>query len=96
MRKIRSTKYNIIRLVLLRFAGQKVTTRDIAEFLGITRRQAQTIINELVKLKAAEKETWGIYRIEFMDKKCWEVVLNILRYIGNYIEEELKRIRTFD
>jgi len=79
------TKENILLLVCLRFAGRKTTAIKIAEFLGISRRHANVILNELIARDLARVEGKGIYYIKGVPKKGIEVISNILYYVSTLL-----------
>jgi len=79
----KSTVDNIITLVTLRFIGQPIDSRKIAKFLGVSRRHAYTIIQELLRrgLLGKNNEVTGT------TDKGLKVIANVMRYIADLIEE---------
>jgi len=87
-----STFDNIVLLVSLRFAGKNVDSRDVAKFLRITDRQARNIINEMVKRGLAKKVHHGIYRVEKVDPRGVDVIINILQFLTQYLDHLQKNL----
>jgi len=76
-----STLENVATLALLRFLGQEASYRDVARFLGISERQAATIIAYLLKRGLIEKSTYpGYYVFRFPSDKAREVISNIVAW----------------
>ncbi|RLJ03197.1 MAG: hypothetical protein DRP11_01390 [Candidatus Aenigmatarchaeota archaeon] len=90
--KTLSTKENIITLVSLRYALESVRPKDVARFLGITERQARTILNEMVLMGIAQKEkTQGWYYISSTTEKGYEVICHIMNLILQARLEQMKK-----
>jgi len=81
-----TTMENIITLVTLRFIGQSVNSKKIAEFLGITRRHANNIIRLLEKQDFAKRNKHGEIEIYGTTDKGLKVIANIMRYIADLVE----------
>jgi len=77
-----TTMENIITLVTLRFIGQPVDSRKIANFLGVSRRHGNNILHELAKRKLLDKNNEVIGTTD----KGFKVIANIMRYIADLVE----------
>jgi len=73
-----TTLENIITLTALAFAEQEVTAKDVASFLGVTTRQARTILYTMVKFGYAENTARGKYYIHLLPGKAITVIKSIL------------------
>jgi len=83
-----STMENIIALTTLRFYGEKVTARDIANFLKISERQAREILKRMLEKGLAEPtEAYGVYTITNLHEKSIEVLKFILEKLWEVLNE---------
>ena len=84
--KISSTLENIITLVTLAFPNKIVTPNEVAEYLGVSRRQAQNILNIMISLGYAKKVTRGKYYISSQPKKAISIIKGVLKLLHMIVE----------
>ena len=81
-----TTMENIITLTSLAFLESVTTAKDVAKYLGITTRQARTILSTMVQMGYAKKVGHGKYYVHDAPRKAIKVVKSVLYMLYKMIE----------
>ena len=77
MVKKKSTIYNVITLITLRYLGEEVTAKDIARWIGVSERQARTYIKLMLELGLAKKVSPRRIKIVKTTMKGGDILLRL-------------------